>query len=36
MLTDSRFYVGIAVGAVVVLFVLPMVRGMMAGAKSGG
>lgn len=34
MFTDTRFYVGIAVGAAVVLFVLPMVRGFMAAKSS--
>lgn len=30
MLTDTRFYIGIGVGAALVLFVIPWVRGAMA------
>jgi hypothetical protein len=35
MLTDTRFYLGLAFGAALVLFVVPMIRGAMAG-KAGG
>jgi hypothetical protein len=34
MLTDTRFYLGLAVGAAFVLFVLPMIRGAMASKGS--
>lgn len=34
MLTDTRFYIGIAVGAALVMFVLPWARGAMA--NKGG
>lgn len=35
MLTDTRFYVGIGVGVILVLFVVPWVRGTM-GQRQGG
>lgn len=35
MFTDTRFYIGIGVGAALILLVIPWVRGAMA-AKSGG
>lgn len=34
MLTDTRFYLGLALGAALVLFVVPMIRGAMAN-KAG-
>lgn len=36
MLTDMRFYIGIAVGVGLVMFVLPWAKGAMAGGKSSG
>jgi hypothetical protein len=35
VLTDTRFYIGVAVGAGLVMFVIPWLRGAMA-SKSGG
>lgn len=35
MLTDMRFWLGIGVGVVAVMFVIPWVRGSMA-ARQGG
>jgi hypothetical protein len=35
MLTDTRFYIGIAVGVAAVMFVIPWVRGTMAARASG-
>lgn len=35
MLTDSRFLIGVGVGAALALFVVPWVRGAMA-SRSGG
>jgi hypothetical protein len=35
MLTDMRFYLGVGVGLVLVMFVIPWARGTMA-AKQGG
>jgi hypothetical protein len=35
MLTDSRFWIGVGVGVLTVMFVVPWVRGTMA-AKAGG
>lgn len=35
MLTDMRFWIGIAVGAAMVAFVIPWARGTMA-ARQGG
>lgn len=35
MLTDMRFYLGIGVGVVLVMFIVPWARGTMA-AKQGG
>lgn len=34
MLTDTRFYVGVAVGVGLVMFVIPWVRGMAAARKA--
>jgi hypothetical protein len=35
VLTDTRFYIGVAVGAGLVMFVLPWLRGAMASRSSG-
>lgn len=35
MLTDTRFYLGLALGAALVLFIVPMVRGAMASKSAG-
>lgn len=35
MLTDMRFYIGVGVGALLVIFVIPWARGTMA-ARQGG
>lgn len=35
MLTDTRFYIGVGVGVVLVMFVVPWVRGTMAARASG-
>jgi hypothetical protein len=35
MFTDSRFWIGVAVGAAFVYFALPSVRGMLAAKRQG-
>lgn len=35
MLTSGHFWVGVVVGGVLVMFVLPMVRGKLGGQSSG-
>lgn len=35
MLTDTRFYIGVGVGVILVMFVIPWVRGTMAARASG-
>jgi len=35
MLTDMRFWIGVGVGVVAVMFVIPWARGM-AAARNGG
>ena len=35
MLTDMRFWIGVGVGVVAVMFVVPWARGTMA-ARNGG
>ena len=34
MLTDTRFWIGVGVGVLAVMFVIPWVRGTMAGRSS--
>lgn len=36
IVTDTRFLIGVAVGAAVVLFVVPYVRGLSAAKANGG
>lgn len=35
MLTDTRFWIGVGVGVVGVMFVYPWVRGRMAAKQAG-
>jgi hypothetical protein len=35
LVTDSRFIIGVLVGAGIVYFVIPMVRGQMAARQAG-
>jgi|GraSoiStandDraft_39_1057311.scaffolds.fasta_scaffold168010_4 hypothetical protein len=35
MLTDSRFWIGVGVGAAFVYFALPMLRGTLAARQAG-
>ncbi len=35
MFTDSRFWIGAALGAAFVYFALPMIRGTMAAKQAG-
>lgn len=34
MFTDTRFYIGVAVGAALVMFVIPWARGAMASKAA--
>jgi hypothetical protein len=34
VLTDTRFYIGVAVGAALVMFVIPWARGAMASKAA--
>jgi hypothetical protein len=35
MITDSRFWIGVAVGAALVYFALPFARGTLAAKRQG-
>jgi len=35
MLTDTRFWIGVGVGAAFVYFALPMIRGTLAARTAG-
>lgn len=36
IITDTRFLIGVGVGVVLVMFVVPMVRGKVGGGSNGG
>lgn len=36
IVTDGRFLIGVGVGVVLAMFVIPMVRGKMSGGSSNG
>lgn len=36
MLSDTRFWLGVGVGVVGVMFVVPWIRGAMAARKTAG
>ena len=35
MLTDTRFWIGVGVGAAIIYFALPFVRGTIAAQQAG-